>query len=226
MIAMQLSEVHHIMEEATMNRDTYDKMILLKLKGMAKAYKEQDEIEDIHESTFEQRLALLIDAETDSKHNHKIERLAMNEYIKRYENLIIVGATGSGKSYIACALGVEACYAGMKVMYVRLPDLLAELDLAKVQGNYRKRINQYIKCDLLILDEWLLIGTNNAEQQDILEILEKRYRIHSTVFCSQFDVAGWHSKLGGGVLADAIMDRIVSKSQTIKIFGDKSMRSR
>ena len=226
MIAMRLSEVHRIMEEATMNRDTYDKMILLKLKGMAKAYKEQDEIEDIHELTFEQRLALLIDAETDSKHNHKIERLATNEYINKHENLIIVGATGSGKSYIACALGVEACNATMKVMYVRLPDLLAELDLAKVQGNYRKRINQYIKCDLLILDEWLLIGTNNAEQQDILEILEKRYRIHSTVFCSQFDVAGWHSKLGGGALADAIMDRIISKSQTIKIFGDKSMRSR
>ena len=78
-------------------------------------------------------------------------------------------------------------------MYVRLPDLLAELDLATVQENYRKRINQYIKCNLLILDERLLIGTNNAEQQDILEILEKRYRIHSTVFCSQFDVAGWHS---------------------------------
>ena len=76
----------------------------------------------------------------------------------------------------------------MKVMYVRLPDLLAELGLATVQENYRKRINQYIKCNLLILDECLLIGTNNAEQQDILEILEKRYRIHSTVFCSQFDV--------------------------------------
>ena len=111
-------------------------------------------------------------------------------------------------------------------MYVRLPGLLAELDLAKVQGNYRKRINQYIKRNLLILNEWLLIGTNNTEQQDILEILEKRYRIHSTAFCSHFDVAGWHSKLGGGALADAIMDRIVSKSQTIKILGDKSMRSR
>ena len=152
MIAMRLSEVHHIMEEA-MNRDTYDKMILLKLKGMAKAYKEQDEIEDIHELTFEQRLALLINAETDYKHNHKIERLATNKYIKRHENLIIVSATGSGKSYIVCALGVEACNASLKVMYVRLPDLLAELDLAKVQGNYRKKINQYIKCDLLILDE-------------------------------------------------------------------------
>ena len=163
---------------------------------MAKAYKEQDEIEDIHELTFEQRLTLLIDAETNSKHNHKIERIATNEYINRHENLIIVGATGSGKSYIACALGVEACNATLKVMYVRLPDLLAELDLAKVQGNYRKRINQYIKCDLLILDEWLLIGTNNAKQQNILEILEKRYHIHSTVFCSQFDVV---VLLGNGI---------------------------
>lgn len=111
-------------------------------------------------------------------------------------------------------------------MYVRLPDLFVELDLAKVQENYRQRINQYIKCDLLILDEWLLIGTNSAEQQDILEILEKRYRIRSTVFCSQFDVAGLNSKFGGGALAYAIMNRIISKSQTIKIFGDKSMRSR
>lgn len=71
-----------------------------------------------------------------------------------------------------------------------------------------------------------MIGTNNAEQQDILEILEKRYRIHKTVICSQFDVAGWHSKLGGSVLTDAIMDRIISKSQIIKIFGDKSIRSK
>lgn len=84
----------------------------------------------------------------------------------------------------------------------------------------------YERCDLLILDEWLLVTTNNIEQQDILEVLEKRYRVHSTILCSQFDVAGWHSKLGGGALADAILDRIVSKSQTIKIKGDKSMRSR
>lgn len=111
-------------------------------------------------------------------------------------------------------------------MYVRLPDLLVELNLAKVQVNYRKRINQYIQCDLLILDEWLLIGTNNAEQQDILKILEKRYRIHSTVYCSQFDVAEWHSKLGEGALADAIIDIITSKLQTIKILSNKSVTSR
>ena len=97
-----------------------------------------------------------------SRNRVRLKKIATNEYINRHENLIIVGATGSGKSYIACALGVEACNAPLKVMYVRLPDLLAELDFAKVQENYRKRINQYIKCDLLILDEWLLIGTNNA----------------------------------------------------------------
>ena len=159
-----------------------------------------------------------------SRNRIRLKKIATNEYIDRHENLIIVGATGSGKSYIACALDVEACNATLKVMYVRLPDLLAELDLAKVQGNYRKKIYQYINCDLLILDEWLLIGTNNAVQQDILEILEKRYRIHSTVFCSQFDVAGWHSKLSGGALADAIMNRIISKSQTIKRFLVRSQR--
>ena len=78
----------------------------------------------------------------------------------------------------------------------------------------------------MILDEWLLVTTTNVEQQDILEVFEKRYRIHSTILCSQFDVAGWHSKLGGGALADAILDRIVPKSHMIKIDGDKSMRSR
>lgn len=93
-----------------------------------------------------------------------MKKIATNGYIDRHENLIIVSGTGSGKSYIACALNVEACNATMKVMYVRLPDLVAELNLAKVQGNYRKRINQYIKCDLLILDEWLLIKTNNAKE--------------------------------------------------------------
>lgn len=146
--------------------------------------------------------------------------------LKKQENIVIVGATGSGKSYIACALGVEACNAELKVKYVRLPDLLSELELSRIQGTYRNKIRQYERCDLLILDEWLLVTTNNIEQQDILEVLEKRYRVHSTILCSQFDVAGWHSKLGGGALADAILDRIVSKSQTIKIKGDKSMRSR
>ncbi len=112
------------------------------------------------------------------------------------------------------------------VKYVRLPDLLSELELSRIQGTYRNKIKQYERCDLLILDEWLLVDTSNIGQQDILEVLEKRYRIHSTILCSQFDVNGWHKKLGGGALADAIFDRIVPKSHTIKIMGYKSMKSR
>ena len=121
---------------------------------------------------------------------------------------------------------MEACNNGLRVIYVRLPDLLSELELSRIQGTYRNKIRQYEKCDLLILDEWLLVNTSNTELQDILEVLEKRYRVHSTILCSQFDVAEWHNKLGDGALADAILDRIVPKSHTIKILGDKSMRSR
>ena len=109
---------------------------------------------------------------------------------------------------------------------MRLLDLLADLEMSRLQGNYRAKIRSYEKCDLLKIDEWLLVNTKNIEQQDILEILEKRYRIHSTIFCSQFDGAGWHSKLGGAALADAILDRITPNSHIIEIDGDKSMRSR
>ena len=164
---------------------------------------------------------------TDRKLNKEaIEKLSKNEYIKNGENIILVGATGTGKSYIACALGNSACQAGIKVSYVRLPDLLSELALGREQGNYKRILQRYEKADLLILDEWLLIPANDRSQQDILEIIERRYKNKGTIFCSQFAPESWHKRLGGGALADAILDRILSRSKTITIQGDKSMRSR
>lgn len=241
-----------------MNQFTHDKLVQMRLPGMALEYKRQMEDLGIEELTFDQRIQLLVDAEYDSRHNNTIKRLMANaklsessasiedihyysdrhlnrkqinelstgHYIRKQQNIILIGATGSGKSYIACALGNRACRDKYSVKYIRLPDLLVELQIARLQGTYKRLIHQYKKCDLLIVDEWMLVPTTETEQRDLLEIIESRYRIGSAIFCSQISPEGWHSKLGGGPLADAIMDRIVPKSHAILIEGNTSMRQR
>ncbi|MBS5112710.1 MAG: IS21-like element helper ATPase IstB [Coprobacillus cateniformis] len=154
-----------------------------------------------------------------------ITELSTNSYIKKNRNIIITGASGSGKSYVANSLGVNACHNGLKVNYVRLPDLLHEFELSRLQKTYYQLIKKYQKCDLLIIDEWLLIPTTDNEQRDLLELIERRYRSGSTILCSQFSTEVWHKKLGGGAIADAIMDRIINNSTTIFIDGKVSMRS-
>lgn len=156
----------------------------------------------------------------------QITRLATCEYISEHHNIILLGATGSGKSFLACALGMAAVRNFIKVKYIRLPDLLAELAIARSNGTYRKIIQQYQKPALLIIDEWLLYPLNDSEARDLLEIAENRYKKASTIFCSQFDVPGWREKIGEPILADAICDRIVHDSYSIVIDRKESMRKR
>jgi DNA replication protein DnaC len=155
-----------------------------------------------------------------------ITRLGTCTYVRERHNIIILGATGSGKSYVANALGMTASRDFLTVKYIRLPDLLTELAIARAEGNYRKVFKQYRQLNLLILDEWLLYPLKDAEARDLLEIAEARYKKGSTIFCSQFEVAGWHQKLGDTTMADAICDRIVHDSYTIVINGSDSMRKR
>jgi len=155
----------------------------------------------------------------------QIIRLASCAYIPEYHNIILLGASGAGKTYLACALGMAACRSFYAVKYVRLPDLLAEFAIARGDGSYRQVMKKYKKASLLILDEWLLFPLKDSEARDVLEIVEARHKLASTVFCSQFDVAGWHLKIGESTLADAICDRIVYDSYKITIEGD-SMRKR
>lgn len=156
----------------------------------------------------------------------QISRLATCNYISENHNVIILGATGSGKTYLSNALGMAASRNFYTVKYVRLPDLLAELAVARGEGNYRKAIKVYKQVKLLILDEWLLFPLKETEARDLLEIVEARYKKASTVFCSQFEVGGWYHKIGEPTLADAISDRIVHDSYKVFIEGKTSMRER
>jgi DNA replication protein DnaC len=155
-----------------------------------------------------------------------ILRLGTCTYVREHHNVILLGATGSGKTYLANALGTAACRSFLTVKYVRLPDLLAELAIAHAEGNYRKVFKQYRTLNLLILDEWLLYPLKESETRDLLEIAEVRYKKGSTIFGSQFEVGGWHQKLGDVTMADSICDRIVHDSYSIVIGGEDSMRKR
>jgi len=149
-----------------------------------------------------------------------INRLATCDYISDYRNIFITGATGSGKTYLACAFGLAACKRYYSTRFVRMPDMLLELQSAREDGTFVKVLSKYTKPVLLIIDEWLLIKLNDQEVRNLFEVISKRRKHSSTIFCSQFLEAGWYDQLGGeGTLADAIMDRISYDSYKINIVG-------
>jgi DNA replication protein DnaC len=155
-----------------------------------------------------------------------ITELSTCRYLADKRNIIILGAAGAGKTYLSCALGLAACRGFYTVKYIRLPELLDELAVARGTGIFKKTIEAYKKTTLLILDEWLLTALTASETRDLLELVESRHKRCSTIFSSQFAPAGWIEKIGEGPLADAILDRIVYDSYQIFMDGTESMRKR
>lgn len=176
----------------------------------------------IKNASFDQSDARIMDIDyTSGRRLNKqlISRLATCEYIAEYRNIFITGATGCGKTYMACAFGMEACKQYFTTKYVRLPDFLIDLDMSRNDGTYKKVMAKYTNPMLLIIDEWLLLKPSESEQKDIFELLHRRRKKSSTIFCSQYRTEGWYEQLGGSAspLADAILDRVVHDGYKINI---------
>ena len=242
---------------------TIDKLVEMRMTTMSEMFRNQQNDPKMKDIPFEERFAMLVDAEHASRKSHAFERLvkkaeleqndagvatidyhsgrklnkaliqklASCEYISQYRNIFITGATGSGKTYLACAFGMEACKRFYSVRFTRLPDLLMDLSAAEDRHALESALQKYTKPTLLIIDEWLLFKLRENEARLLLEVIHKRRKKSSTIFCSQFEEKDWYNQIcdGESTLADAIMDRISFDSYKINIeyidkSVDKSMR--
>jgi DNA replication protein DnaC len=152
-------------------------------------------------------------------------QLASGQWIKEANNLLIIGPTGVGKTYLACALAHKACQLDYSALYFRLPRLLQQLDIAKGDGRYGKMLKSFAKTNLLVIDDWGLKKLLKEQSHDLLEIFEDRHRLQSTLITSQLPVDHWHEIIGNPTLADAILDRLVHNSYRINLKGE-SMRKK
>lgn len=148
-------------------------------------------------------------------------RLSTLDFIQRKENLIVCGASGTGKSFISQALGHQACMSGMKTLYAVTARLFKKLKLCKVDGTYIKEIEKIAKVELLILDDFGLQAFDAQDRETLMDIIDDRHAKKSTIISSQIPVSAWHDIIGGeGTIADAILDRIINSSHRIDLEGE------
>lgn len=148
-----------------------------------------------------------------------IRDLATTKWIKNKQNVIIVGKTGVGKTFLGAALAQAACRNGMPAMCARVPRLLHDLGIARADGTYAATLARLAKLDVLVLDDFLISPLKDQERRDLVEILEDRYGKTSTVVTTQVPTKNWHEKLGDPTMADAICDRVIHNAHVIAIRG-------
>jgi DNA replication protein DnaC len=148
-----------------------------------------------------------------------IRQLATCRWIDEHQNVVITGMTGTGKTYVACALAQQACRKGFRAVYRRATRLKDELTLAHADGTYTQLLGRFARADVLVIDDWGLAPPEDQERRDLLEILEDRYGTRSTIITSQVPPAKWHDHLGDPTMADAICDRVLHNAHRIVLKG-------
>jgi DNA replication protein DnaC len=151
---------------------------------------------------------------------NQVQRLSTCEFIKKGEDLFITGSTGTGKSYLASAIGQQACLLGLKVLYTNVAKLMSQLKMAKADGAHLKELARIEKQDALILDDFGVQPLDNQSRSLLLDIIEDRHGKRSTIITSQVPVKKWHEVIGEETLADAILDRIVHQSIRLELYGE------
>ena len=146
-------------------------------------------------------------------------------WVGTHENVFVIGPTGVGKSFVACALAQKACRDGYSALYARTQSLFRDLAMARADGSLRNLLVRLARIDVLVIDDWAMAPLSEPERRDFWEICEDRYQVRSTVLTSQLPVARWHERIGDPTLADGILDRLVHNAHRIEMRGD-SMRKK
>lgn len=230
---------------------TLEKLHALRLDTMAAAWEEQQKSPDVVAMSFDERLALLVDAECMARENHRVERalkeaklriagavvegvdyapvreidralvrhIASGRWVHEHQTVIVTGATGTGKTYLSCAFAQQACRKGFRAMYRRAPRFFDELRLARADGSYPRLLARVARIDVLVLDDFAIAPITDLERRDLLEVLEDRHGLRSTVISSQLPPDRWHEYLGDPTVADAICDRVIHGAHKIALKG-------
>lgn len=237
-------------------QEILDKMRQMRLNGMARAFQHTLDGGRNERYTPDEMLTHLIESEWDERHNRKLDRslkdarfrykasveainfddnrldknqvtrLATCEFIKRKENIILTGSTGIGKSFVASAIGHQACALGFRVLYQHSTKLFARMKIAKADGTYLKELSRIERQQILIIDDFGIQPLDAQGRSALMEIVEDRHGKSSTILTSQVPVSLWHEIIGEQTIADAILDRLVHDAHRIDMKGESLRRKR